>query len=174
LLERRVSRSMTAMALTGGRMLASVALLGAVASGLGACYDFDFVEPATPPDAAVPTDARPSASCIVDRAYCGGDLVSGDKDTLYRCLGDGGGDLVAKCANGCVPDAGVSAGGAPSSACKPATSCVVTGTYCGGDKLDGDPRILYRCAASGVHAIVERCANGCVVAAEGKDDACKR
>lgn len=138
----------------------------------GACYDFEYVEPAPAPDAG-DVDAQQAgdaAACAPGRSTCGGDGVTGAKDTLYRCLGDGGGDLVSKCAGGCAAEAG--AGG--NSACNPPPACVPGGTYCGGDKLDGDPAVLYRCAANGIHAVVERCAKGCAVAAAGKDDACKR
>jgi hypothetical protein len=51
-------------------------------------------------------------------------------------------------------------------------TCVETGLYCGGDKVDGDPSSLYRCT-SGAGAFVMECANGCVIGSPGHDDACR-
>lgn len=110
--------------------------------------------------------ATPNA-CVAGGLYCGGDKVAGDPQTLYRC--NGGGVPIARgvCEAGCIvrptqDDVCRGAGG----------PCVEGGFYCGGDKLDGDPRTLYRCAAgAGVDGRV--CANGCVVAAPGQDDYCR-
>lgn len=52
-------------------------------------------------------------------------------------------------------------------------TCVDTGHYCGGDKLYGDPQILYTCNAGGVPELNEVCENACVVAAAGSDDYCR-
>jgi hypothetical protein len=130
------------------------------------CYDFTYVEPAG--DAgAPPTGDGDSTACVAEVSYCGGDRLVGAADTLYRCAADGGGALVKKCASGCIPDAG---GGrcAP-----PASPCKIGGAYCGGDKLDGDPNVLYRCA-SGAPALIEPCAKGCRVMPAGTDDECVR
>ena len=46
------------------------------------------------------------------------------------------------------------------------------GFYCGGDKLSGDPRTLYRCNRPSAPTVVHRCAAGCSVN-PGRDDSCK-
>jgi len=46
------------------------------------------------------------SSCFVGGAYCGGDKVSGDKDTLYRCTGAGAPTVIRHCANGCAVHSG--------------------------------------------------------------------
>jgi hypothetical protein len=51
------------------------------------------------------------------------------------------------------------------------SSCVVGGSYCGGDKLSGNPDTLYRCT-TGAPAVIRHCANGCVVH-PGQDDTCR-
>ena len=70
------------------------------------------------------------------------------------------------CAGGCLirPAKGDTCAGAGG-------TCVDTGRYCGGDKLDGDPQTLYKCqAGSGV--VSKTCPNGCQVN-PGTDDTCK-
>lgn len=143
-------------------------LLVVPAVAASACYDFTYEEPANEAGADAPSGASPDA-CVAGGAYCGGDRVVGAADTLYRCVADGGSTLLKKCASRCIRDAGQGDGAlcAP-----PATACKVGGAYCGGDKLDGDPSILYRCVASGAPTILERCAHGCRVMASGVDDAC--
>jgi hypothetical protein len=145
---------------------AAGALLVATAS---ACYDFAYRDASSDAgDAAQPGvgDAAGGA-CVTDGLYCGGDRLIGATDVLYRCVADGGAALEKKCASGCEPDAGNGARCNP-----PVSPCKAGGAYCGGDKLDGDPRVLYRCAAGGAHAVLESCANGCRVMAAGVDDAC--
>ena len=46
------------------------------------------------------------ASCVVGGAYCGGDKISGDRSTLYRCTGTGAPAVIRHCANGCAVHAG--------------------------------------------------------------------
>jgi hypothetical protein len=46
------------------------------------------------------------ASCVVGGEYCGGDKVSGDPATLFRCTGTGAPTVVRKCANGCAVRSG--------------------------------------------------------------------
>jgi hypothetical protein len=107
-----------------------------------------------------------SGKCVAGSNYCGGDKVKGDSNTLYRCNADGSGTLLRKCGGGCRINIG------NDDTCKAAPSCVVGGTYCGGDKVDGDPNTLYRCQGQGKTSVVQKCANGCLVAA-GTDDRCK-
>lgn len=42
------------------------------------------------------------SSCVVGGHYCGGDKVSGDRHTLYRCTGAGAPAVIEHCASGCV------------------------------------------------------------------------
>jgi hypothetical protein len=53
----------------------------------------------------------------------------------------------------------------------PPEDCVAGSNYCGGDKLAGDPDVLYVCNAGGVPIAQERCANGCTIN-PGDDDSC--
>jgi hypothetical protein len=46
------------------------------------------------------------ATCFVGGQYCGGDKISGDKNTLYRCTGTGAPAKIRTCANGCAVHAG--------------------------------------------------------------------
>jgi hypothetical protein len=46
------------------------------------------------------------STCFVGGLYCGGDKVSGDKNTLYRCTGAGAPTVVKKCAKGCAVHSG--------------------------------------------------------------------
>lgn len=46
------------------------------------------------------------SSCFVGGLYCGGDKISGDKNTLYRCTGTGAPTVVRHCASGCAIHAG--------------------------------------------------------------------
>ena len=46
------------------------------------------------------------STCFAGGYYCGGDKISGDHSTLYRCTGTGAPALVRHCANGCSVNAG--------------------------------------------------------------------
>lgn len=46
------------------------------------------------------------ATCFVGGFYCGGDKISGDKNTLYRCTGVGAPAVVRRCASGCAVHTG--------------------------------------------------------------------
>lgn len=50
--------------------------------------------------------------------------------------------------------------------------CVVGGTYCGGNKVGGDPATLYRCKSAEEATRVETCARGCSIN-PGRNDSCK-
>ena len=105
--------------------------------------------------------------CVGGSFYCGGDKVAGDPDTLYEC-NEGGVPLArGLCAAGCVVEP------ADDDTCRGGGgTCVEGGFYCGGDKLAGDPKTLYRCeAGAGVDGV--ECADGCVVAPAGQDDHCR-
>jgi hypothetical protein len=147
-----------------------------VLCALTACYDFHYEEPrdggtptgddaaSTAPDAG--GDAR-SNDCIRGGYYCGGERVVGATDTLYRCNADGTSTLMTKCANGCaINPAG------KDDACRPPTPCVAGSAYCGGDKVNGDPDVLYRCGADAKSvSVIRRCPKGCRINA-GDDDDC--
>lgn len=49
--------------------------------------------------------------------------------------------------------------------------CVVGGSYCGGDKVIGDPKTLYKCNGPGAPTVIEKCATTCQVN-PGMDDSC--
>jgi hypothetical protein len=118
-------------------------------------------------DGSVDIQLAPIEECTAGGLYCGGDKLAGDPDTLYQC--NAGGVPLARgvCAFGCTvrpaDDDTCRGGGGP---------CVEGGLYCGGDKLDGDPQTLYRCAGGlGVDGVV--CPDGCIVSPEGTDDLCR-
>ena len=156
-----------------GRLGVLALLTTSGAAGLAGCYDFTYVEPVVAQPDAQSREAGEAAeagsACAVGVESCGGDAVRGDPDTVYRCLADGGGALVRKCASGCVHDAGTGVAGR---CIMPVAPCQVGGFYCGGDKLDGDPGVLYTCATGGTAVEKERCAKGCQIAKSGQDDAC--
>ncbi|MCX5787506.1 MAG: phosphodiester glycosidase family protein [Elusimicrobia bacterium] len=102
--------------------------------------------------------------------YCGGDGVTGDSGTLFRCA-SGTLTVVSHCANGCesmpagVPDR--CRGSGPSGRCPSGN-----GLYCGGDQVGGTAGVLYRCAA-GALTEVQRCANNCHFSPPGQPDYCR-
>lgn len=146
------------------------AWLGAAsATALLGCWDFDYVPPA-PADAT--TDARPPpadarAPCVVGGYYCGGERLPGDPRSLYRCDEGGAGTLTSTCATSCIV-----APPGRDDACSAPPTCVVGGRYCGGDKVNGDPNVLYRCNTGGALSVVERCAKGCQIN-PNDDDTCR-
>ena len=116
--------------------------------------------------AAVEIELAPPGPCQPGSFYCGGDKLAGDPGVLYLCNGGGVPHARGRCAAECVVnvqnDDACRAVGGP---------CVEGGYYCGGDKLDGDPRSLYQCVG-GVGKNRRECANGCAVRT-GQDDACR-
>ena len=52
-----------------------------------------------------------------------------------------------------------------------ANECPNDGRYCGGDAIAGDASTLYQCTGHRL-SVIESCANGCQVNADGIDDAC--
>jgi hypothetical protein len=147
------------------RALRSVVALTA----LYGCYDYTLPDaPPESPDASIPHDAglvrdvdvAPPIDAAEASAPACADTCNGN--LLERCQADGGLAVAMKCANGCE-----------SAACAAPTACVTNGTYCGGDKVNGDPNVLYKCGTDGIATTVaEACANGCFVAAPGTDDHC--
>jgi hypothetical protein len=118
------------------------------------------------PPASCTSSGAPSTPCVVGRSYCGGNKISGDPNTLYRCSDDAGsGVLIKKCGGGCRI-------GAETDACDAPLLCTPGGYYCGGDKIDGDPNVLYRCGDAGTPTVVRTCPNGCSIN-PGNDDSCR-
>jgi len=125
----------------------------------------------TPPGEKVDAGASgkaPVGTCVAGALHCGGNGLEGLGDTLYRCNAGGSATLVAKCANGCA----VTPKGQDDQ-CNPPTPCVVGGDYCGGDKINGEPDVLYDCGPSGAISVIRRCVKGCIVSPPGKDDLCR-
>ncbi len=146
-------------------LLFSLAIAGCSLDGLtGGSRPADAGDDAS--DASDASDAGDAVPCALGGYYCGGAQIDGAKDTLYRCESGTTGSLIAKCANGCIVMPG------ENDRCSDATSCVVGGSYCGGDKVNGDPNVLYRCEAGGGASVIRRCANGCRVNPPGNDDDC--
>ena len=115
--------------------------------------------------ATVELELTPAADCSAGALYCGGDRLAGDSRTLYQC--NAGGVPLARgaCSAGCLVRPG------KDDVCDAQGTCRDGGSYCGGDKLVGDPQTLYVCMA-GVGTAPKPCADGCVVHASD-DDACR-
>jgi hypothetical protein len=108
----------------------------------------------------------PPDTCTPGALYCGGDKLAGDPKTLYQC--NGGGVPLAR--GVCLGECAIRPGN--DDTCRGAGGTCVDGSdYCGGDKLDGDPQVLYRCSG-GIGTNPRLCANGCVVN-PGDDDECR-
>ncbi|HEX7665348.1 MAG TPA: hypothetical protein VF407_12575 [Polyangiaceae bacterium] len=109
-------------------------------------------------------EGHAGTSCSPGGFYCGGDKVSGDSRTLYKCNSSGtGASEVEVCARGCKVNPG------EDDACR---TCVPGGEYCGGDHVSGNANNLYRCNDDGAPTLVKACKNGCSVN-PGSDDSCK-
>jgi hypothetical protein len=122
---------------------------------------------ATPPSLDGGAAPLPTGDCNPSGLYCGGHGVDGPTDVLHRCTSGTTGTLVAKCANGCIVR-----GTGGSDECNAPAPCFAGGLYCGGDKVNGDPAVLYKCVDAGAPEMIKRCQDGCEVR-PGKDDACK-
>ena len=114
---------------------------------------------------ALTIELSPIGACVDGGLYCGGDKLAGDADTLYVCDVDGVPKARGRCVGGCIvsPTADDTCRGVGG-------PCTNGGFYCGGDELDGDPRVLYRCEG-GAGVRVETCADRCVIET-GRDDHC--
>ena len=69
------------------------------------------------------------------------------------------------------PPTGSADAGADAAITPKGNDCVVGGMYCGGDKVTGDPKTLYKCTGPGTPTVVEVCKSGCMVNS-GTDDSC--
>ena len=115
--------------------------------------------------ATVQIELSPIDDCNAGALYCGGDMLAGDPGTLYQC--NAGGVPLARgvCSDSCMVRPG------KDDVCHGAGGCRDGSTYCGGDKLDGDPGTLYVCMA-GAGTAPTPCPRGCVVRS-GDDDVCR-
>jgi hypothetical protein len=109
------------------------------------------------------TSSGNGGTCSAGGFYCGGDKVTGNKNTLYKCNGNGTASVVESCGNGCAVRPG------EDDVCR---ACVVGGYYCGGDKVSGSASSLYQCNSEGRGDLVKHCSKGCSVN-KGVDDSCK-
>jgi hypothetical protein len=114
----------------------------------------------------VALELSPTAACNAGARYCGGDMLAGDPQTLYAC--NAGGVPIAR---GVCPAACSVRPGKDDVCLASGGSCRDGGSYCGGDKLDGDPQTLYRCMA-GVATTATPCPSRCIVR-PSDDDVCQ-
>ena len=148
----------------GGTVVATGSASTTIAPGEHAAVDIRLgaavVDAGAPPDLAGP-DCQPGGF------YCGGDKLTGDPGTLYRCDAPAAPTVRGVCCAGCIVRPGLD------DTCRGAGGiCTTGGFYCGGDKLDGDPQTLYKCQSSGAGTVSKTCPNGCQVN-PGTDDTCK-
>lgn len=123
---------------------------------------------AEPHEATAPGPRASQTACTNIGLVCGGDGNPGEPRILYRCLG-GHLTFERSCASGCQRGRGNA-----DDACKPrppAVHCSMDGWFCGGDRVDGDPNVLYRCADQGLY-IESVCSAGCAVDPDGIADRC--
>jgi len=168
-----VTRSLEVRVALVGKLDGNVVGVGAAAItlDLGQHAAVQIVLGAAPADggaADAAPDAAPDAGCVPGGLYCGGDKLDGDPQTLYRCNADAAPTARGRCSAGCIlikgnDDRCNAAGG----------MCTSGGSYCGGDKLEGDPMTLYRCGSNGSGTVLRECAKGCMVNPPGQDDACR-
>jgi murein DD-endopeptidase MepM/ murein hydrolase activator NlpD len=136
------------------RPLLALALLSVTAFVAAAgCSSYPAADPAPP---------KAIASTPADQA---GDDADGDDSGDLGAPNDDpalGGEPVD-------PDggAGDGGGGAPTAG----NDCTPGGLYCGGDKVTGDAKTLYKCTGPGTPLVSEKCALGCTVN-PGTDDSC--
>lgn len=136
--------------------------LGGVVQGIGA----GSATVRTGDRVSIALALAPVSPCVDGEHRCAGEGFPGVADTLYQC-NEGGVPLArGRCSAGCIeqPDG--------DDVCRAdGGACVEGGFYCGGDKLDGDPRTLYTCEAGrGVDG--SECPDGCQVR-PGRDDICR-
>ena len=120
--------------------------------------------------ANLPDRCRPTSCPGGDGLYCGGNGVSGNANSLYKCAG---GELtqVEACRDGCerMPN-GVPDRCRPAPAPKPCPNG--DGLYCGGDGVGGNPSVLYECKG-GTLREVKSCGSGCERMPAGSADRCR-
>ncbi len=100
--------------------------------------------------------------------YCGGNGITGDAGTLYRCT-NGSITVEATCAAGCfrAPD------GEPDACVDATQTCGAgNGLYCGGNGIAGNANTLYSCQ-NGIVTVSQICTSGCSPQPVGYNDRCK-
>jgi 3D (Asp-Asp-Asp) domain-containing protein len=119
-----------------------------------------------PHEANDPGPSASQSSCAREALVCGGE--GGEAHMLHRCH-DGHLSFARACTWGCQRGHG-----GADDACKPRppmTFCADNGLFCGGDRVDGRPGVLYRCADHGL-GVEEVCGRGCSVDPDGLSDRC--
>jgi hypothetical protein len=107
---------------------------------------------------------RCAGSCPYgDGLYCGGDGITGDPATLYRC--SGGALWVAQACSGTCQKM------PPGQNDRCAPCPYGDGLYCGGDGITGNGATLYRCSGGALY-LVEVCSHGCRSMPAGQNDLC--
>ncbi len=119
-------------------------------------------------EATDPGPTGANVACARRGRVCGSPPVSGEAQMLLDCTGDHL-TFARACTWGCQ----AGRGGADD-ACKPRPPnafCGADGFFCGGDRVEGAPGVLYRCAdhALRVDTVCER---GCAVDGDGIGDHC--
>lgn len=99
--------------------------------------------------------------------YCGGNGITGNANTLYRCTG-GALTVQSTCSAGCMK---MPAG--QNDACVDTTQTCVAGNglYCGGNGIIGNANTLYRCQ-SGAITLAQVCTTSCSKQPSGLNDVC--
>ncbi len=117
------------------------------------------------------TDPGPTiANGVCPRAgfTCGGNGIAGEPSILYECK-SGHITFARSCLWGCQ-----AGHGGADDACKPRPPnafCAGDGFFCGGDRVEGAPGALYRCADHGLR-LDTVCERGCAVEPDGLGDHC--
>ena len=115
--------------------------------------------------ASIEITLGPLKNCMAGTLYCGGDKLAGDAQTLYECNGGGVPLARGRCLLRCMNDPSLE------DYCVGSGGCVEGSDYCGGDKVDGDPKMLYRCTG-GICTNPRLCDNGCIIQ-NHDDDICR-
>lgn len=106
-----------------------------------------------------------------DGYYCGGNGVTGDEQTLFRCSG-GTPSVSETCTGSCIAEAaGVDDHCGAASPDQPTGCDYGDGYYCGGNGVNGDTNTLYSCW-NGTPTVYEKCAKGCAAQDAYVDDYC--
>jgi hypothetical protein len=139
-------------------------LVGARRSGVLVGYAAGEVTVAPETHADLELVLGPVVDCGAPASlYCNGPVPDkpGLASTVYECRADEVPIAHGRCVNGC---------NAARDGCAPGPDpCVGNGRYCGGDKIAGDPQLLYTCDGS---VPPRRCDRGCRVQPQGTDDCC--
>ncbi|MDB4946644.1 MAG: hypothetical protein JWP97_6178 [Labilithrix sp.] len=123
-----------------------------------------FVVVAVPACSTDPAGADPLASETPGAGDPHGDDAEGDTgDVPPDDDPSKGGDL--------GDDGDADAGAADAGTTPAGNDCTPGGFYCGGDKVTGDAKTLYKCTGPGAPVVAQKCALGCKVT-PGQDDAC--